>query len=1404
MSHLPDQHPAHFEPLPKRARLVWRFARASYHHANRASHHVLGFTIKLVLLAYFLFALLFLGLRYTVLPHIDLYKAQIERLSSKSLGLPVAIERVYASWEGLRPHLFLGDVVIHDKNGRTALHLPSVSATISWWTLFSAKLSFTSLELGRPDLNIHRDQDGKLYVAGIYIDPNQGGDGKGLDWLLSQRQILINDGRLSWTDMKRGAPPLVLEDVNLTLRNEWQRHQAGLRARPPQEISGPLDLRADFKHPPFARKISDVRQWQGVLYAELADTDLAVWRVWINYPFEVLQGKGALRAWLDLDHGKLANFTADVHLSQLHARLAPGLDLLKLRSVSGRIAAREEFDQKRAAEEFANPSFGKHGHDISLHKFSLETEEGLTLVADSIEQSWRAPRTKVQESTRLAASKLDLRTLSELATRLPFSAAQRQMLRDFAPRGQVNDFSLQWAGSYPEVSSYRVKGSFQGLGLAAQMARPARAKQADLPAKAALPAIPGFENLSGSIDADQKGGQFNLDAHQFVLQMPSWFADPVLVFDQLAMRASWDLRNQDELVFAVQKMDVAVDGLKASLSGKHVLPLKAPPGKAALGRVDLKAEVESLSLNRIGRFLPLQTSEHLYHWLNGALEGGEARQVSLKLKGDLAHFPFHGKDAAAHGEFLVRGQLENAKLNYAPGVFGHDGVSPKWPQAEAINGYFVFDRARLEVFADNAKSKGAKLHAVKAVIPDLLDTDAQLEIDGSASAPLQTFVNYINASPVADWTGHFTENTRAEGAAKLNLKLKLPLAHAIDAKVQGSLQLQNNELQLMPNVPVLSAASGRVEFNERGVRLPGLTAIFAGGPLNLSGGSQADGNIVVKAVGSFSVDGLRRAFPDPRIQKITDHIQGGTRYQSQIIVKKRQWEVVFDSSMQGLHLNFPAPLRKAGQESMPLHFTQINHIQDDGTVRDEIKLSLGSALAARYQRYKGTDGVWHLQRGGIGVNAPPPEPESGLTINANMRALNVDAWRNMAAAINAAGKNLPQAEVAQEGGEGSQFEQLLNPEVLAANVNELIVLGKKLENVVVGASHQKGVWQANINSTQVAGHLTWFEGNSGRGLGRITSRLSSLIIPESAVAEVGDLLESSSATTQIPALDIIAENFELFNKKMGRLELQANNARVNGQREWVIKKLELDNPDANLSATGRWASREGVGNTSLNFTLSMKDAGAMLERFGFSRVLRAGEGKMTGDLNWRGLPFAFDIPSLSGNLKMELVGGQFLKVEPGAAKLLAVLSLQALPKLLKLDFHDVFSEGFAFDAITANAQISKGVLSTENLKMVGVNATVLMEGSADIAHETQNLYVVVVPEINVGTASMVYALAVNPVVGLGSFLAQMFLRNPLMKALTFQYQISGPWKEPLITKVEPRPQKNGVAPVPLPGAQQSK
>jgi uncharacterized protein (TIGR02099 family) len=1356
--------------------------RAAYRIANLATHHVLGFTLKLFLLAYFAFALLVLLLRYAILPNIDFYKSDIEQAASKLTGSQVSIARIYASWSGLHPSLFLGDVLLRDQQGRQVLSLPSVSATLSWWTLAALQLRLESLEIIRPDLAVRRGPDGKLNVAGIVIDP-QAQDKGGIDWILAQRQIVIRQGRLSWSDELRGTEELALDNVNLVLRNKWRRHRFAMQATPPALLGAPLDVRANFVHPAFTPKISNFSLWKGELYLDARDADLAAWKAHVAYPFALASGHGSVRAWLSLDHARLAGFTADIGLSNLALRLnqnpdLPALDLLR---ASGRVTAMEALVP---GVTDGKPTFGAHGHAVTLDNFSLETRDGVILPPTSLSERHLPAIAGKLAHTEVKVDALDLHTLARLAERFPLSAPQRQWLDALAPSGRLQDFSAQWQGAFPQLQSYRVKGKVVGLSLQPQAARAALEKTADAPAQPAWPALPGVDNLTGSVDASERGGALNLASRDLVLQMPAYFAQPAMPFDRLDLQAHWAFEAKDadrRLRLQIDNMNFIQQGLSGTLSGSHVLTLgekNTGPGVA-----DFSGTLDNFDVKTIERYLPLQTQPDLRHWLGGALEDGLAQKVSIRLRGDLAHFPFksHGPGEKNRGEFRVAGRIVDGKLNYAPGQFAKDGKAPLWPQAENIEGSFLFERARMEIHGETARTAGVALRNVKAVIADLTTKDLLLDIDGEASGPLQQQLNYVSASPVLEWIGHFTEDIKASGNARLGLKLHLPLSHLLESKVAGSLQLQNNEVVLFNDMPPLLGASGKIEFNEKGVNLNRVGGSFLGGPMAISGGSLPDTSIQVKLAGAVSADGMRKAYPAPLMQRLASRFDGGARYSGLITASAGRVQVAIDSNLAGLGLDFPAPASKAALDSLPLKFVlNSGPLDAAGLMHDDIRISLGTTIAARYQREKSGKAPWRVASGGIGVNLPAPQPDEGMMINVNMNSLNVDSWIAVGRAIAGPAKE-GQASTAADGPDIAQY---VVPDVVAARAEELIVGERKLHNVVVGASHQNGGWQASIASDQASGHVGWNETSNGAGLGKVTARLSSLIIPESAAQEVQSLLEGKNSAQTIPALDIVAERFELFDKQLGRLDLQANNALASTGREWRISKLSLANPDGTLTGSGKWVRKDGQNRTSLTFGLDINDAGKLLDRFGFADTLRHGKGTLKGDIAWNGLPYSLDIPSLSGKLDLNVESGQFLKQDPGAAKLLGVLSLQALPRLLKLDFRDVFSEGLAFDGITAHAQITNGLLKTDNLKMHGVAATVLMDGSADIANETSNLHVVVIPEFNLGTGPLVYALAVNPVIGIGGFLAQLFLRAPMMKALTYQMKITGPWKEPTVVKLD--------------------
>jgi uncharacterized protein YhdP len=285
------------------------------------------------------------------------------------------------------------------------------------------------------------------------------------------------------------------------------------------------------------------------------------------------------------------------------------------------------------------------------------------------------------------------------------------------------------------------------------------------------------------------------------------------------------------------------------------------------------------------------------------------------------------------------------------------------------------------------------------------------------------------------------------------------------------------------------------------------------------------------------------------------------------------------------------------------------------------------------------------------------------------------------------------------------------------------------------------------------------------------------------------LLDQQPAS--LPALDIVIDSFELRGKNLGRIEIEAVNRGGAAGGDWLLSKFNVTLPEAQLLGSGSWSAVGSANNRGaplirrsvLDFKLNLSDSGALLDRLGTKGAIKGGKGQLSGQIAWIGSPFSLDYETLSGQIAVAIDSGQFLKVDPGAARLLGVLNLQSLPRRLSLDFRDLFEGGFAFDNITGDVTIVQGVARTNDLRMRGVQAAVLMEGSADIEHETQDLRVVVVPQINAGTAALAYAV-INPAIGLGAFLAQYLLKKPLEAASTREFQVSGSWADPKVERVE--------------------
>ncbi len=851
--------------------------------------------------------------------------------------------------------------------------------------------------------------------------------------------------------------------------------------------------------------------------------------------------------------------------------------------------------------------------------------------------------------------------------------------------------------------------------------------------------LPGFSGVSGNIDGNEKGGSVLLNAAKSGVDLPQAFADPARNFDTLTAQLAWS-HAQGELNFKLSNIAFANADLAGTAFGSYTTAAGSP------GVIDLTARLNRTDARHVARYIPFLNRVTL-DWLDRALLAGRASEVSLRLKGDLKDFPFQ---SAKGGVFQIAAKVLDGRLQYAAG----------WPAIEGITAELHFDGKRMEITSNKASILGAKVINARVVLPDLFTPDRVLAVNGQAEGPTAEFLKFIAQSPVNNLTGGFTANMVAAGSGRLQLKLNLPLARLAEIKVAGAYQFKDNQVNLDAHWPPVSQASGRLEFTESGVSMGAVDAQFLGGPVTLAISNQRDGSISVNARGTLNAAVLQSALEQPLLRQVS----GTTNWNSSVNFRKRGSTILVESGLQGITSTLPAPLNKASADVLPLRFERSAVAEAQGSgwtgppTSDRSTLDLGKVVRMELQRRR-ESGNMLIERGAIGINEAPRLPEKGIVIGGNAPELDLDQWLHVL------------------GGSGGAVAPLSS---LNLKVGALDIYGKRINDVSLRAGFQGSDWLANVSARELSGDVRW----RSLGKGRVSARLAHFTFPEPTPGKLAD----DAPPKELPGLDIVADNLVVRDKKLGRLELAA----ANEGRDWRIEKLTLVNAESQLSADGLWQGVAAQQRTNLNLKLEIKDVGKFLDRFGYPDSMQRGSAKLLGKLAWAGNPQTIDYPSLAGDLSLIAEKGQFLKIEPGIGKLLGILSLQALPRRITLDFRDVFSDGFAFDTITGTGVVAKGVLRTQDFVMRGPSAQVAMSGSIDLAQETQSLKVRVVPSVGDTLSVAGMLMLANPITGVASFLAQRLFKDPLGQAFAFEYAVSGTWADPKVEKV-PHGQQDGGA-----------
>ncbi len=127
-----------------------------------------------------------------------------------------------------------------------------------------------------------------------------------------------------------------------------------------------------------------------------------------------------------------------------------------------------------------------------------------------------ASSTTLAQRGTVSANLVELGPLAHLAEYLPFPNDLRKLLGELAPQGNLLDtkFRLDRRAARPR-QLYRQEPRFAGLTMNAWRS------------------IPGFANLSGSLEANEKKGTVRLASRKGELDLPKVFPEPRIALDAL-------------------------------------------------------------------------------------------------------------------------------------------------------------------------------------------------------------------------------------------------------------------------------------------------------------------------------------------------------------------------------------------------------------------------------------------------------------------------------------------------------------------------------------------------------------------------------------------------------------------------------------------------------------------------------------------------------------------------------------------------------------------------------------------------------------------------------------------------------------------------------------------------------
>lgn len=956
----------------------------------------------------------------------------------------------------------------------------------------------------------------------------------------------------------------------------------------------------------------------------------------------------------------------------------------------------------------------------------LVVAEGLRLSTDDHEwpesSLWVEALTNTDDEIAVLNMRASYLNLADSLLLLPLIPdAQRSQLDALAPSGELRELVAELSDIDGDSPQFDIVADLFDAGIAADGK------------------WPGVRGFTGHMSANRFGGRVEVRSSNMLLDMPQ-IMDDVVDIQTAAGTVIWDIGSSETIVIL---RDIRVINPVLDLNGGGQMTIN---GNGGAPYVDITSTFSIPDMSAARNYLPRNVmSAKLYDWFQQSLVKGSMEDGQLALNGPLDKFPFDNGE----GHFRINAAARNTTLKY----------HPDWPAAEQANIDIVLENTRL--YTERNRSTHADNQAVNTAIdiPDL--RNPVLEIEGLVTGTLETLRQFAMQSPINSFTGGNLNRVAVSGVATFKLKLEVPLTDPVSTTLDGLLRSNNGTLDVVGLKPPITDLIGEIRITRDSIVSDSMGGRFLGQEIDIRVGPGDDPRFfaVATAEGTATATALVESLGVP----LKGLISGATDYTTQVLFPSGNAEtpqpltVIFDSDLVGIAVDLPDPVQKPAADPWELHeeirFTPGGEaIESSGGLGDNITWRLS---------FTALDDGWDLDRGVVmlgGGEIHQPDTR-GLHIQGTTGTVRLEDWLGLS----------------QDG--DSRAGAVDRIRSIDLTVDNLFAVGQHLRGHHVRLDRSALDWLVQVKGENVVGSVfVPYDFGSDRAM---VVEMERMHLPGDDVTPPS---ESTLDPRTLPPITLTANDFALGSRYFGAVEVNLLRTEEGLESETLSTRDET----FEFVGTARWVAddNEELGSrTYLTASLNSTDIEPTMSRLDLAQGISGESMGVLMDLTWSGGPRASFLNALDGEVRVRMEQGQLEEVEPGAGRMLGLVSVIAIPRRLSLDFSDVFDRGFGYDSIAGTFHILGGNATSCDLSFEGPAADIGIVGSTNLVTNEYEQGVVI--SANVGaTLPIVGAVVGGPPGAAAMLIFSQIFKKPLQEMGQVFYGISGPWDDPQIEQVD--------------------